>query len=272
MNAAAPFKAACLQVNASNDLAENVRVASDLTRRAVADGADIVFMPENVAMMERGREYSIAKAMPHEDHAALKAFQALAGELKIWLHAGSLAVLLPNGKLANRTYMLTPDGSIAAQYDKIHMFDVDLGTEKYAESATFDAGREVVTVDLPWGKLGLTICYDLRFPHLYRQLGQAGVDFLTIPSAFTQPTGEAHWHVLMRARAIETGCYVFAPAQTGEHAGGRKTYGHALIVAPWGEVLADAEIDVGVISATIDPAQVKDARAKIPAWKTNAAF
>jgi predicted amidohydrolase len=272
VSGASPFKAACLQVNASNDLAENIRNASDLTRRAVADGAQIVFMPENVAMMERNREAAIAKAMAHEDHTALKAFQALAAELKIWLHAGSIAVLLPGGKLANRTYMLAPDGAIAGQYDKIHMFDVDLGTEKYAESATFEAGHDVVTVDLPWGKLGLTICYDLRFPHLYRQLAQAGVDFLTIPSAFTQPTGEAHWHVLMRARAIETGCYVFAPAQTGVHTGGRKTYGHALIVAPWGEVLADAGTDVGVISAVIDPAKVADARAKIPAWKTNAAF
>jgi predicted amidohydrolase len=268
-----PFIAACLQVNASNDMAANIDVAARLTRDAVAQGAQLVLMPENVSMMEQGRAATVAKAMPEATHLALKAFQALAFDLKIWLHCGSLSVLRDNGKLANRTYILKPDGTIAASYDKIHMFDVDLGGgEQYHESATFESGTTAVTVDLPWGRLGLTVCYDLRFAHLFRQLAQGGAQFLTVPSAFTQKTGEAHWHVLLRARAIETGCFVFAPAQTGVHVGNRKTYGHALIVNPWGEVLADAGTEPGFVMAKIDPTEVVAARAKIPSLALNATF
>jgi len=268
-----PFKAACIQVNATNDMAANIAAASAFTRAAAADGAALVLMPENVSMMEWGRDNITAKAMAESEHAALKAFRALAQELRIWLHCGSVAIKQPDGKLANRTYIVTPDGTVAAKYDKIHMFDVDLGGgEKYAESAVFNAGKEAVIVDLPWGRLGLTICYDLRFPHLYRHLAQAGADFLTIPAAFTRRTGEAHWHVLQRARAIETGCFVFAPAQTGTHAGGRQTFGHSLIVNPWGEVLADAGTDPGYIIAAIDPAEVASARGRVPAIARDANF
>ncbi|MDX2222151.1 MAG: carbon-nitrogen hydrolase family protein [Rhodospirillaceae bacterium] len=273
MNAPGPptFRVACLQVNAGNDMAANIAAATVLARNAASQGAHLVLMPENVAMMEWGRAAITAKAMRETEHAALTAFRALARELKLWLHCGSLAVLRDNGKVANRTYMVDPDGAVIASYDKIHMFDVDLGNgERYAESSTFEPGADLKWVDLPWGRLGLTICYDLRFPHLYRRLAQAGADFLTVPSAFTQVTGEAHWHVLLRARAIETGCYMFAPAQTGTHAGNRKTYGHALIVGPWGEVLADAGTAPGVILADIDPAQVAAARAKIPALALDA--
>jgi predicted amidohydrolase len=239
----------------------------------VREGADVVLMPENVSMMEWGRENITAKAMPEATHAALAAFRALAADLGVWIHCGSLAVVLPNGKVANRTYVVTPKGGIAARYDKIHMFDVNLGNgERYAESATFDPGDKTAFIDLPWGRLGLTICYDLRFPHLYRHLAQAGADFLAVPSAFTRTTGEAHWHVLLRARAIETGCFVFAPAQTGEHPGGRKTYGHALIVNPWGTVLADAGTMPGYITATIDPAEIGQARSRIPALSLEAKF
>ena len=273
MTTAKPFVAACLQVNALNDMAANIAVASELTRKAVAQGAQLVLMPENVSMMEWGRENIVAKSMPEETHAALKAFRALAKELSIWLHCGSLAVLLPNGKVANRTYVVDPSGNVVTKYDKIHMFDVDLGNgESYRESATFEPGNASALVDLPWGKLGLTICYDLRFPHLYRHLAQAGADFLTIPAAFTQVTGEAHWHVLQRARAIETGCFVFAPAQTGTHANNRKTYGHALIINPWGEVLADAGTEPGFVTATIDPAEVVKARGRVPAINLNVPF
>jgi predicted amidohydrolase len=273
MTASAPFTVACLQVNAGNDMAANVAAASRLARDAVARGVDLILMPENVAMMEWGRAAIIAKAMPEATHAALAAFRALAKDLRTWLHCGSIAVLRDSGKVANRTYVLAPDGAVAASYDKIHMFDVDLGNgERYAESSTFDAGTEVKAVDLPWGRLGLTICYDLRFPHLYRKLAREGAHFLAVPSAFTQVTGEAHWHVLLRARAIETGCFVFAPAQTGTHAGGRKTYGHALIVNPWGEVLADAGAEPGLILAKIDPAEVATARGKIPSLALNAAI
>ncbi len=268
-----PFAVACLQVNATNDMAANIAVAAGFVRQAAAKGAVLVLMPENVAMMEWGKENITAKAMPEAAHAALLAFCALARELSIWLHCGSLAVTLPNGKIANRTYVLDPSGSIAAKYDKIHMFDVDLGGgERYAESAVFEPGSAAVTVGLPWGRLGLTICYDLRFPHLYRHLGQANADFLAVPSAFTKLTGEAHWHVLLRARAIETGCFVFAPAQTGTHVAGRQTFGHALIVNPWGEILADGGTDPGLISATIDPEEVARARSRIPALRTDAKF
>ncbi len=273
MSGSPAFHVACLQVNASNDMAANIAAACALVRRAVAQGAQLVLMPENVCMMEWGREAVTARALAEENHTALTAFRALARDLGVWLHCGSLAVRLPGGKVANRTYMVDPDGGVVAQYDKIHMFDVDLGNgERYTESATFAAGHQAVVVDLPWGRLGLTICYDLRFPHLFRHLAQAGADFLTVPSAFTNVTGEAHWHVLLRARAIETGCFVFAPAQTGTHAGGRKTFGHALIINPWGEILADAGSDPGIIIAPIDLSEVAKARTKIPAISLNATY
>jgi predicted amidohydrolase len=268
-----PFTAACLQVNASDDMAANIVTASRLARRAVDQGASLVLMPENVAMMTWGRDATLAKAMEEKDHLALRAFTALARDLKIWLHAGSLAVTVGGNRVANRTYVIDPDGRIAASYDKIHMFDVDLGNgERYTESATFRPGNAAASVDLPWGRLGLTICYDLRFPHLYRHLAQTGADFIAVPSAFTRVTGAAHWHVLLRARAIETGCFILAPAQTGTHAAGRQTYGHALMVDPWGEVLADGGLEPGVVSARIDPAEVTKARSRVPAIGVEADF
>jgi predicted amidohydrolase len=271
--ASQPFTVACVQVNASNDMDANIKTVSQFVRDAAAKGAELVLLPENVVMMESGRTNTLAKAHAEAGHPALAAFVDLAKELKIWLHCGSLAITQENGKLANRTFMLNPEGKRVATYDKIHMFDVNLGGgEQYNESATFNAGADAVVVDLPWGKLGLTICYDVRFAQLYRKLAQAGADFLTIPAAFTQTTGEAHWHVLLRARAIETGCYVFAPAQTGSHAGNRQTFGHALIVDPWGRVLRDAGKDPGVIMAKIDPGVVAETRAKVPSLSLNARF
>jgi predicted amidohydrolase len=276
MSAPAPrltFKAACVQVNTSDDMAENIANASAFARAAVKDGADLVMMPENVSMMAGGRENTLAKAMPEESHAALAAFKKLAPELGVWLHCGSLAVKLMSGKIANRTYVIDPKGQITARYDKIHMFDVNLGNgERYAESSTFEAGDTAASIDLPWGRLGLTICYDLRFPNLYRHLAQQGAEFIAVPSAFTRPTGEAHWHVLLRARAIETGCFIFAPAQTGVHAGERKTYGHSLIVNPWGEVLADGGVEPGFVSATINPADVEQARTRIPSLSVHSRY
>ena len=262
----ASFTAACLQMNTSENMEANIITASELTRAAVNEGADLVLMPENVTMMTWGRKSTLAKAMTEDKHAGLRSFRALASDLKIWLHAGSLSVLVGGDKVANRTYVIGPGGDIAARYDKIHMFDVDLGNgERYAESATFESGNSAACVDLPWGRLGLTICYDLRFPHLYRNLAQAGAHFITVPAAFTRVTGDAHWHVLLRARAIETGCFVFAPAQTGTHAAGRQTFGHALIINPWGEVLADGGVEPGYIAAKIAPAEVTKARQRIPA-------
>jgi predicted amidohydrolase len=206
------------------------------------------------------------KAFAEEDHPALSAFRALARDVDLWLLIGSLAIRLGRDKVANRSILLDNQGRIVARYDKIHLFDVDLdGGESYRESETIAPGDRAVIADTPWGRLGMSVCYDLRFPHLYRSLAKAGADFLSIPAAFTRTTGRAHWHVLQRARAIETGCYVFAPAQCGVHALGRETFGHALIVDPWGVVLADAGKDVGFIMAEIDLAAVAEARRKIPA-------
>jgi predicted amidohydrolase len=184
----------------------------------------------------------------------------------VWLLAGSLVTRTDGGKAANRSFLIDSNGVVQTHYDKIHMFDVDLGNgEVHRESNAYEAGTKAVTADLPWGKLGMTVCYDLRFPQLFRGLVQkGGAEFISMPAAFTRPTGEAHWHVLLRARAIENGCYVFAPAQCGVHENGRKTYGHSLIIDPWGRVLADGGEEPGFISAEIDPAQVARARTKIP--------
>lgn len=261
----AAFKAACLQVNAGREMQANIDAAASLVMQARMAGAELVLMPENVAMMEWGRANIVAKAMPEAEHVALVAFRELAREASVWLHTGTLAVLLDEGRVANRNYVLDPGGEIVARYDKIHMFDVDLGEgESYRESATFKPGERAVVAYTPWGGLGLTICYDLRFPQLYRSLAKAGADFLAVPAAFTRTTGRAHWHVLLRARAIETGCWVFAPAQCGEHAGDRQTYGHAVIISPWGEIVADAGEAPGFIIAEIDPARVAEARGKVP--------
>jgi len=268
------LKAACIQVNASNDMDHNIQVAAALACDARAAGAGLVVMPENVSMMEWGRKNILAKALPEESHKALLAFKELARETGLWLHTGSLSVLLEDGeRVANRSYLLSPEGEIAAQYDKIHMFDVDLGEgEVYRESATFAPGREAVVAETPWAPLGMSICYDLRFAALYRSLAQAGAQILVVPAAFTRVTGKAHWHVLLRARAIETGSFVLAPAQCGEHAGGRQTYGHALIVSPWGAILADAGEQPGYIMATLDLDEVAEARRKVPSLEHDRAF
>lgn len=262
-----PFKAACVQLNAGDDMAANIDMAMQMARDAALLGAEFVLFPENVAMMTFGEANIRANARSEDDHPAIAAFQELARELDIWLHGGTLAIK-SGDKIANRAYVFTPDGSIAATYDKIHMFDVDLdGGESYRESATFDPGSEKVLVDLPWGGLGLSTCYDVRFPYLYRALAQAGAKFLAVPAAFTVPTGRAHWEVLLRARAIENGCYVFAPAQTGSHFGGRQTYGHALIIDPWGRVLEDAGETPGFVIADISPGLVDEVRAQVPSLR-----
>lgn len=262
---AAPFKAACVQLRASRDIAANVAVAVALINEAADAGARFISTPENTSLIESNRELLFQKAVAEEDDTALAAFRAVAASRKIWLLVGSLPIKLAADQLANRSFLISPDGVVTARYDKIHMFDVDLGgAESYRESKNFKPGTKAVIADLPWGRLGMTICYDLRFPHLYRTLAKAGASFLTIPSAFTKPTGQAHWHVLMRARAIECGAYVFAAAQGGTHETGRETYGHSLIVAPWGEIIAEAGVETGFIMADIDPAAVAEARTRVP--------
>jgi len=259
------FTAACVQLNSGDDLAANITAASDLIRQAAAQGASFVATPENSTMITVGREATLAKARSELEHPAVPAFSTLAAELGLWLLIGSLTVRLSAEQAANRSLLFAPDGKIAARYDKIHMFDVAIPDgQVYRESATFQPGETAVLTDLPWGALGMTVCYDLRFPALYRSLAQAGASFITVPAAFTRFTGQAHWHVLLRARAIETGCYVIAPAQCGTHAGGRQTYGHSLIAAPWGEVLADSGEAPGLALAEIDPAKVAEARRMVP--------
>ncbi len=258
------FRAACIQLRSGEDVAENVRAASALIREAAAGGASFIATPENSTLMAADAGAKLASSHPEADDPALPVFAALAKELGVHLLIGSLAIKVSETKTANRSYLFAPDGQVAARYSKIHLFDVDLGGEAYAESNTVAGGDRAVLAETPWGKLGMTVCYDVRFPQLYRALALGGAFAFTVPSAFTVPTGEAHWHVLLRARAIENGAFVIAPAQGGTHANGRKTYGHSLIVGPWGEVLAEAGMEPGVIYADIDPAQSAAARAKLP--------
>ncbi len=270
-----PFTVACVQTNAGREPDANIRAVSDLIRRARDGGGEFILAPEMVNMLEPKRELLLAKARLEADDPALAAFRDLARETGAWLLAGSLALRADDEaeRCVNRSFLLAPSGDIAARYDKIHMFDVDLGAgERYHESRTYRPGRKAITADLPWGRLGMTVCYDMRFPHLYRALAQRSADFFSVPAAFTRPTGRAHWHVLLRARAIENGAFVFAPAQCGEHAEGRKTFGHSLIVDPWGEVLADGGEEAGFVTARIDPAKVAEARAKIPALSSDRDF
>ncbi len=246
-------------------MARNVAEAAALIREAAAQGADFITTPEMTNILEPDRPRLRSLARPEAEDASVAAFSALARELGLWLNIGSLALRGDAEKLVNRSLLFAPDGSIAARYDKIHLFDVDLPTgESLRESHAYAGGAEAVLVETPKGPIGLTICYDMRFAHLYRMLAQAGAKLFTVPSAFTVPTGQAHWHVLLRARAIETGSFVLAAAQGGTHESGRQTYGHSLIVSPWGEVLAEAGIEPGIVIADIDLAQADVARARIP--------
>lgn len=263
---AAKFTVGLIQATATNEMAPNIRFIEAQTRLACDAGAQFVMTPENSTLIGANRADTLAKAQPEESHESLQAMQALARACGIWFLLGSTHVKVEPERNANRSYLIDPSGAIVASYDKIHMFDVQLASgETYRESSTFRPGDKTVIAQTPWGKLGMTICYDLRFPYLYRDLAHAGAEMLSIPSSFTVPTGRAHWHVLMRARAIETGCFVFAPAQVGTHAANRKTYGHSLVVAPWGEVLADAgDAQPGFITAEIDMAKVDEARTAVP--------
>ena len=258
------FKLACLQITTGDDMAANIEMVAAMTRRARDEGAEFITTPENVSLMDRGATVR-AHAVAEDEHPALLAFAELAAETGAWFLAGSIAVAAEDGRMANRSLLFDPSGALVQRYDKMHMFDVSLPDgESYQESRSYRPGGETALARLPWGVLGMTVCYDMRFPALYRALAQAGADFLTVPSAFTRVTGRAHWEILLRARAIETGCFVIAPAQTGVHAGNRKTHGHSLVVAPWGEVLLDAGEEVGIFSAEIDTDRIAEARGRVP--------
>lgn len=259
------FRAALVQLCSGRDVGANVAAATTLIREAAAGGAQYVQTPEVTTLMELDRERLFAACQSEDNDTAIRHFQTLARELSIWLHIGSIAVKVAGDRLANRSFVISPAGGIVARYDKIHMFDVDLpGGESYKESQSYAPGREAAVADLPWGRLGLTICYDLRFPYLHRALAKAGANLIAIPAAFTRTTGEAHWHTLIRARAIETQCFVLAAAQGGRHEHGRETFGHSLIVSPWGEILAEAGTTPCVVMADLDMSDVEDVRRRVP--------
>jgi predicted amidohydrolase len=267
------FKVGLVQLRSGLDPAANLATAARLIEEAKAGGADYVLTPEMTNILAIKREQLVGAIRNEEDDPSLAALRTLARRLAIHLHVGSLAIKLPGERAANRSLLIDPAGEIVARYDKIHMFDVDLpGGESYRESRNYRPGELAVSADLPWGRLGLTICYDLRFPALYRALAEAGASFLAVPSAFTRVTGEAHWHVLLRARAIENGCYVFAAAQGGTHENGRETFGHSLVVDPWGRIVAEGGIEPGVVLAEIDPAAVAAARGRIPSLQHGRRF
>jgi predicted amidohydrolase len=267
------FRVGLIQMRSGRSPQANTDAAARLIGEAKDRGAEYVLTPEMTNIMETGRERFFASIVPEEQDAALMTLRELARTLGIFVHVGSLAVKVSADKAANRSFLIDRRGEVVARYDKIHMFDVDLASgESYRESRNYRAGELAVLADLPWGRLGLTICYDLRFPALYRALAEAGASFLSIPSAFTKQTGEAHWHVLLRARAIENGCFVFAAAQGGTHENGRETFGHSLAIDPWGRVLAEGGVEPAVVLADIDLAAIAGARARIPSLQHGRRF
>ena len=258
-------RAAILQMTSGIDPAENARTLVKGIEDAAAGGAAMLFTPEMSGLIDRDRDRAAGSLAREEDDRVLVAVREAAAKHGLWVHLGSLAVLRDDGKLANRGYVIDDMGAIRATYDKMHLFDVDLPTgESWRESASYAGGERAVTVATPLGRLGLAICYDLRFPDLFRALSDTGATLLAVPAAFTRPTGQAHWHILLRARAIEAAAFVIAAAQTGEHQDGRATYGHSLAIDPWGDVLLDMDEAPGVGFAEIDPARVAAARSRVP--------
>jgi predicted amidohydrolase len=274
MSADLSFTAAMVQMCTGLLPPANLEQGTKLIREAAGQGADYVLTPEVSNMIQSNRQAMFENLALEEDDLSLKAYRALAAELKIHLHIGSLALRASPERAVNRSFLIGPDGAVIASYDKIHMFDIDLpGGESYRESANYQPGETAVIADLPWGRIGLTICYDVRFPALYRALAESGASFLTVPSAFTVRTGEAHWHTLLRARAIENGCFVFAAAQAGPHESKRQSYGHSLIIDPWGAILAEGSAtETGVFLAKIDPAKVETARKAVPSLQHGRRF
>ena len=262
------MRTALLQMTGGTDPATNARVLVDAVEQAAGEGAAMLFTPEMSGLIDRDRTRAAASITAEEDDRVLAAVRGAAARARLWVHLGSLAVRRADGRLANRGIVIDDTGAIRARYDKLHLFDVDLPTgESWRESASYAAGDAAVAVETPLGLLGLAICYDLRFPDLFRALSDAGATVFAVPSAFTRPTGAAHWEVLLRARAIEAGAFVLAAAQTGEHQDGRATYGHSLAIDPWGEVLVDMGETAGLALVELDPARLADVRARVPALR-----
>ena len=270
---ASKFKVALIQNSAIDDLDHNLNECEGFAREASEQQADLICFPEYFACLEKNDQAYISGGYAQEDHPALERMRELAQELGKWVLLGSLPIKISPDKVHNRSILLDISGNVVATYNKIHLFNVALKKgELYEESNTVTPGDASTVCQLPWGKLGMTICYDVRFPHLYRHLANLGADFISIPAAFTATTGAAHWHVLVRSRAIETGCFVFAPGQSGRRPWGRRTYGHSLVVNPWGEVLADGGEDTGIVYADIDRSAVDEARAMISSLKHDRVF
>ncbi|WP_426032425.1 carbon-nitrogen hydrolase family protein [Cypionkella sp. TWP1-2-1b2] len=273
------MRAGLVQLTVGDDPVANLAVTQARIAESVAGGAGFVLTPECTNLLSSSRTHQRA-VMRHEDQdETLAALRDQAAKAGIWLLIGSLGVLThdADGRFANRSFLITPTGDIAARYDKIHMFDVNVSkTEVYRESAGYRPGTKAVLAETPFAKIGMTVCYDVRFPHLYRRLAQAGAQIITVPAAFNHFTGAAHWHILLRARGIETGCFVLAPAQTGfhpeSHGKGRNTYGHSLAIAPWGEILADAGTQPGVSFVDLDLGAVGNARARVPSLSHDREF
>ena len=273
MSSSDKFCVGLVQMCSGSDPERNLKDAEALIREAAAGGADYIQTPEVTTLMELDPARLFAIVEPEDSSKALTVFTNLARELQVWLHIGSMAVKVGEAKLANRSFVIAPDGSIRDRYDKIHMFDVDLPSgESYRESNSYQPGADAVVAELPWGGLGLTICYDVRFPTLHRTLAKNGARFLASPAAFTKTTGEAHWHTLLKARAIESQCFVFAAAQCGRHDNGRETYGHSLLISPWGEVLAEGNVHPSVIISEVKCSDVDEVRARVPSLSHDRVF
>ncbi|MFB0872434.1 MULTISPECIES: carbon-nitrogen hydrolase family protein [unclassified Sphingobium] len=262
------MRAALFQMTSGIDPAANAAALLDKVRAAKAGGADMLFTPEMAGCLDRDRARAAATLRSEADDVVLRQVREAAAREGLWVHIGSLPLKdeRSDGRWANRSFLIDDTGAIRARYDKIHLFDVDLATgESWRESSVYGPGEQVVAADTPWGRMGFSICYDMRFPDLYRALTNEGATILLAPAAFTVPTGQAHWHVLLRARAIEAGCFVIATAQVGNHEDGRTTYGHSLVVDPWGELLLDMGEEAGLGFADLDLGRVADVRARVPA-------
>ncbi len=269
-----PVVAACVQLNSGPDIDDNLTAAGRLIREAAVEGAEFIITPENTDFIRETKEQTLETAIEENKHPGPIFFGELAKQLGVWLLIGSMKIKVAEDKVANRSFLFSKTGQLMATYDKIHLFDCDLPTgETHRESDMVVAGKMAAVVKTPWKPVGLSICYDMRFPYLYRSMAQRGAEIIAVPSAFTVPTGKAHWEVLLRARAIETGSYILAPAQCGEHEGGRTTYGHSMIIDPWGKIIAEREVDTpGVIMRKLHFEEVTKARFSIPSLQKDSSF